>query len=66
MQSTTMDYPPTQRFPPRKVIRRPVGTARFWLSISATSVAIELDQSLVTDPEMMRNLMEHDVPGLAA
>ena len=34
--------------------------------ISTTSVAIELDQPLVADPEVMRNLVEHDVPHLAA
>ena len=30
------------------------------------SVAIELDQPLVADPEVMRDLVEHDVPDLAA
>ena len=35
-------------------------------SISTTSVAIELDQPLVADPEVMRDLVEHDVPDLAA
>ena len=30
------------------------------------SVAIELDQPLVTDPEVMRDLVEHDVSDLAA
>jgi hypothetical protein len=29
-------------------------------SISTTSVAIELDQLLVADPEVMRDLVEHD------
>jgi adenine-specific DNA methylase len=38
----------------------------FRRSISTTSVAIELDQPLVADPEVMRDLMEHDVPDLAA
>jgi hypothetical protein len=33
---------------------------------STTSVAIELDQPLVADPEVMRDLVEHDVPDLAA
>ena len=33
---------------------------------STTSVAIELDQSRVADPEVMRDLVEHDVPDLAA
>ena len=33
---------------------------------SSTSVAIELDQPLVADPEVMRDLVEHDVPDLAA
>lgn len=41
-------------------------TARFGRSIHTTSVAIELDQPLVADPEVMRDLMEHDVPDLAA
>jgi hypothetical protein len=41
-------------------------TARFGRSISTTSVAIELDQPLVADPEVMRDLMEHDVPDRAA
>ena len=35
-------------------------------SISTTSVAIELDQPLVTDPEVMRDLVEHDMSDLAA
>jgi hypothetical protein len=35
-------------------------------SIGTTSVAIELDQPLVADPEVMRDLVEHDVPDLAA
>jgi hypothetical protein len=35
-------------------------------SNSTTSVAIELDQPLVADPEVMRDLVEHDVPDLAA
>ena len=34
--------------------------------VSTTSVAIELDQPLVADPEVMRDLVEHDVPDLAA
>ncbi len=33
--------------------------------VSTTSVAIELDQPLVADPEVMRDLVEHDVPDLA-
>ena len=41
-------------------------TARFGRSISTTSVAIELDQPLVADPKVMRDLVEHDVPDLAA
>jgi hypothetical protein len=41
-------------------------TARYKRSVSTTSVAIELDQPLVADPEVMRDLMEHDVPDLAA
>ena len=40
--------------------------ARSGGSIRTTSVAIELDQPLVADPEVMRDLMEHDVPDLAA
>ena len=34
--------------------------------VSAMSVAIELDQPLVADPEVMRDLVEHDVSDLAA
>ena len=41
-------------------------TARFGPSISTTSVAIELDQPLVADSEVMRDLVEHDVPDFAA
>ena len=41
-------------------------TARFGRSIRTASVAIELDQPLVADPEVMRDLVEHDVPDLAA
>jgi hypothetical protein len=36
------------------------------VGIRGTSVAIELDQPLVADPEVMRNLMEHDMPDLTA
>ena len=32
----------------------------------AVSIAIEFDQPLVADPEVMRDLVEHDVPDLAA
>ena len=41
-------------------------TARFGRTINTTSVAIELDQPLVADPEVVRDLVEHDVPDLAA
>jgi hypothetical protein len=41
-------------------------TARFGGRISTASVAIELDQPLVADPEVMRDPVEHDVPDLAA
>jgi hypothetical protein len=41
-------------------------TARLGRIISTSSVAIELDQPLVADPEVMRDLVEHDVPYLAA
>jgi hypothetical protein len=41
-------------------------TARYKRSVSTTSVAIELDQPLVADPEVMRDLVEHDVSDLAA
>ena len=40
--------------------------ARLERSMGTTSVAIELDQPLVADPEVMRDLVEHDVPDLAA
>ena len=65
-RSKTLDYLARQRFPPQEVIHRPVGNARFGRSISTMSVAIELDQPLVADPEVMRDLVEHDVPDLAA
>ena len=35
-------------------------------SISTTSVAIELDQPLVADPEVVRDFVEHDVSDLTA
>ena len=34
--------------------------------VSTTSVAIELDQPFVADPEVMRDLVEHDVPDRVA
>ena len=51
--------------PPTTISRgpRPPAMPR---SISTTSVAIELDQPLVADPEVMRDLVEHDVADLAA
>ena len=64
-RAKTVDYPPRQRFPPQEVIDLSA-TARFGRSISTTSVAIELDQPVVADPEVMRNLVEHDVPDHAA
>jgi hypothetical protein len=51
--------------PPTTISRRPRPPAML-RSISTTSVAIELDQSLVADPEVMRDLVEHDVLDLAA
>src|SRR4051812_27645349 len=30
------------------------------------SVAVDLDQPLIADPEVMRDLVQHDVPDLAA
>ena len=58
---------------PRPVMKRAADdnqqkteTASMLRSISTTSVAIELDQSLVADPEVMRDLVEHDMPDLAA
>ena len=65
-RSKTVDYLPSQRFPPQEVIIDLSATARFGRSIRTTSVAIELDQPLVADPEVMRDLVEHDVPDLAA
>jgi hypothetical protein len=55
-RSKTVDYLPRQRFPPQEVIHRPVGNGKIRTeqSISTTSVAIELDQPLVVDPEVMR------------
>jgi hypothetical protein len=35
-------------------------------AILAVSVAIEFDQPLVADSEVVRDLVEHDVPDLAA
>jgi hypothetical protein len=51
--------------PRRRSSRRPRPPAML-RSISTTSVAIELDQPLVADPEVMRDLVEYDVPDLAA
>ncbi len=65
-QSKTVDYLARQRFPPQKAFIDLSATARFGRSISTTSVAIELDQPLVADSEVMRDLVEHDVPDLAA
>jgi hypothetical protein len=66
-RSKTVDYLPRQRFPPQEVKHRPVGNGKIRAErISTTSVAIELDQPLVADPEVMRDLVEHDVPDLAA
>ena len=65
-RSKTVDYLPRQRFRCRKSFIDLSTTARFGRSISTTSVAIELDQPLVADPEVMRDLVEHDVPDLAA
>jgi hypothetical protein len=54
-----------EKMPPTTISRgpRPPAMRR---SISTTSVAIELDQPLVADPEVMRDLVEHDAPDLAA
>ena len=55
--------------PPRVAGSKMEGTsaaARIGRSISSTSVAIEFDQPLVADPEVMGNLVEHDVSDLAA
>jgi hypothetical protein len=54
-----------RKMPPTPISRRPRPPAML-RSISTTSVAIELDQPLVADPEVMRDLVEHDVPDLAA
>lgn len=59
-------FPPWRRkMPPTTISRRPRLPAML-RSIRTTSVAIELDQPLVADPEVMRDLVEHDVPDLAA
>ena len=66
-----LNEPPTRsppwprKMPPTTINRRPRPLAML-RSISTTSVAIELDQPLVADPEVMRDLVEHDVPDLAA
>jgi hypothetical protein len=65
-RSKTVDFLPRQRFRRRKSFIDLSATARFGQSISTTSVSIELDQPLVADPEVMRDLMEHDLPDLAA
>ena len=65
-RTKTVDYLDRQRFARRKSFIDLSATARFGRSISTTSVAIELDQPLVADPEVMRDLVEHDVPDLAA
>ena len=52
--------------PSLEVFLDPWVTATFERSITTTLVAIELDQPLVADPEVMRDLVEHDVPDLAA
>ena len=65
-RSKTVDYLTRQRLRRRKSFIDLSATARFGRSISTRSVAIELDQPLVADPEVMRDLVEHDVPDLAA
>jgi hypothetical protein len=50
----------------RKLLVDLSATARYKRSVSTTSVAIELDQPLVADPEVMRDLVEHDVSDLVA
>lgn len=37
-----------------------------YLAVPSISVSIEFDQPLVADPEVMCDLVEHDVPDLAA
>ena len=36
------------------------------VAVTTTSVAIELDQPLVADPEVMRDFVEYDVSDLTA
>ena len=50
----------------RDALTHLVGPLEHVERVSTTSVAIELDQPLVADPEVMRDLVEHDVPDLAA
>jgi hypothetical protein len=45
---------------PLEFIHRPVGNGKIRRRISTTSVAIKFDQPLVADPEVMRDLVEHD------
>ncbi len=54
-----------EKMPPTTISRRPKPPT-ILRSISTTSVAIELDQPLVADPDVMRDLVEHDAPDLAA
>ena len=60
------DAGPWPRKMPTTTISRRLRPPVMLRSISTTSVAIELDQPLVADPEVMRDLVEHDVSDLAA
>jgi hypothetical protein len=64
-ETSRRSTPTPRKMPPTTISRRPRPPAML-RSIGTTSVAIELDQSLVADPEVMRDLVEHDVPDLAA
>jgi hypothetical protein len=52
--------------PERDALAGLVGPLEYVERVSTTSVATELDQPLVADSEVMRDLVEHDVPDLAA
>jgi hypothetical protein len=66
MNEPPISPPPWPRKMPPTTISRGPRPPAMRRSISTTSVAIELDQPLVADPEVMRDLVEHDVPDLAA
>ena len=63
-RSKTVDYLTRQRLRRRKSFIDLSGKIRAEYQHHVSSE--ELDQPLVADPEVMRDLVEHDVPDLAA